>query len=1045
MVLHFFGFYKLLFIICATVQLLKKINVFVSRYKIKPLMKLKLTLTILFYNIILISYTQLGKDGDFTVSSSTIVNEFTFLTSDANASATSINVSNASLNANNRFSSNLSAGDLILIIQHQGATLETNGSPQDWGSIINYNNAGNYEYCEVKNVPNASTIEIRCGLQNNYTASGNVQIIRIPRYDNLTVNSTLTTEPWNGQTGGVLAIECANNLTLSNSGNIDASELGFRGGIEDYAASMSAGWDVALVSNAGGGLKGESIFGYDNDYNTIGGKYGYGAPANGGGGGNNHNGGGGGGANGGDVSNWQTGVGVPNSAYNAAWALETPSISGVIASGGGKGGYTFSSDNGNPMTEGPNNYADWGGDGRRPLGGLGGRPLDYSSGKIFFGGGGGSGDVNDAQTLGGHGGNSGGIILIDCKGTISGTGTINANGADGIDAYTTNPPTTSYAGNDGAGGGGAGGTIIINAFTPLNNLNVNAQGGNGGDQVLDGGIFYFGSLGEAEGPGGGGGGGYVAHSTGTTNINVNGGANGVTNSSSVSAFPPNGATSGGEGSIITNPINAFTLTGINDTICAGNAASVSVQVNGTLPTGGALIWYDAPTNGNFIGAGTTFSTTNVSNDTTFYVGVCPGTYTIPVSVIMGTSFSYSDANVIISDENCGLSDGSITGITISGGATPLQYEWNGILISSQDLLNADAGNYTLVVTDNNGCAATIGTYTIGENTGPIIDDANLLVENDHCSQGIGNISGLTVSGNTPFTYTWNSNTTSSADLQNLTSGNYDLSIEDANGCITDYNGVVVNNINGPTLGTTNLNVTNSTCGLANGSIEGIAISNPSGSPLNISWDNSTETTIDLYNLTDGIYNVLITDSFGCSDSVGPIQVNAIGNPTAQFNILPNPVEIGDSVYYINNSSTDVTNYVYTLSNDSIVSNSNAIEVFNFPGEYDICLTVENNAGCTDSICKTIVVEENIVVIVPNIFTPNGDGINDTFIIQGLDNSSLSIINRWGKEVFYQSPYNNNWDGFTNAGKKLADGTYYFILSPLDSSEEDITGYILLAR
>jgi len=231
-----------------------------------------------------------------------------------------------------------------------------------------------------------------------------------------------------------LTSECQNNLILNATGTIDANEIGFRGGIEDYAATGSGSWNVALTNTDGGGLKGESIFGYDTDYNTIGGKYGYGAPANGGGGGNSHNGGGGGGANAGEVNNWQNGVGVPSPIYNTAWALESPPINGIIATGGGKGGYTFSSNNSNPNTNGPNDYGAWGGDGRRPLGGLGGRPLDYSTGKIFFGGGGGAGDVNDKQTLGGQGGKSGGIVFIECKETISGTGTIKANGADGSDA-----------------------------------------------------------------------------------------------------------------------------------------------------------------------------------------------------------------------------------------------------------------------------------------------------------------------------------------------------------------------------------------------------------------------------------------------------------------------------------------------------------------------------------------------------------------------------------------------------------------------------------
>ena len=75
--------------------------------------------------------------------------------------------------------------------------------------------AGNNEYAEVKSIPNSTSIELRCGLSNDYTALGKVQIIRVPRFENLTVNGTLTTAAWNGNTGGVLAIEVNNNLIIN--------------------------------------------------------------------------------------------------------------------------------------------------------------------------------------------------------------------------------------------------------------------------------------------------------------------------------------------------------------------------------------------------------------------------------------------------------------------------------------------------------------------------------------------------------------------------------------------------------------------------------------------------------------------------------------------------------------------------------------------------------------------------------------------------------------------------------------------------------------
>lgn len=76
--------------------------------------------------------------------------------------------------------------------------------------------------------------------------------------------------------------------------------------------------------------------------------------------------------------------------------------------------------------------------------------------------------------------------------------------------------------------------------------------------------------------------------------------------------------------------------------------------------------------------------------------------------------------------------------------------------------------------------------------------------------------------------------------------------------------------------------------------------------------------------------------------------------------------------------------------------------------------------------------------IPNVFTPNKDGINETFQIQALpENSFLSIYNRWGNIVFKSSNYLNNWDG-----GDLADGIYYYILKPTIGSQKKGTVTIL---
>ena len=350
--------------------------------------------------------------------------------------------------------------------------------------------------------------------------------------------------------------------------------------------------------------------------------------ANGGGGGCAHNAGGGGGANAAqNIFNWK-GYGIPDLTgvnYTTAWNLDNAVISTLTnanSAGGGRGGYTFSNTNANAITAGPSNAA-WGGDNRnRDATGWGGRPLDYSSGRLFFGGGGGAGDQNNQA--GGNGGDGGGLIYLMVYGSVSGGGTVQANGNNGVNTGGGNQLPT---GMDGAGGGGAGGVVVVNAVGGVaNTLTCNTNGGNGGNQVIG---VTNGS--EAEGPGGGGGGGYIAVSSGTPIRNTNGGSNGTTNSGALTEFTPNGALKGCAG-INNASITFFTVNASTISVCTGSAATLTASLGGSPPSGTTIIWYDAAAAGNQLGTGSTFTTPTLTTTTTYYVGSCPGTYRVPVIV-----------------------------------------------------------------------------------------------------------------------------------------------------------------------------------------------------------------------------------------------------------------------------------------------------------------------------------------------------------------------------------------------------------------------------
>ncbi len=496
-----------------------------------------------------------GRDGNVTYNGNNqyIFNRYTALASTAASGSLSFTVADITqlsgsysfTNSANPYQNDaLSKGDLVMVIQMQGADIVTTDNAS-YGSITDYQGTGLYELRTVYQV-SGNTILLCENLSNTYTVGNRsrAQVVRVPRFQDLSIgsNATITGLPWDGETGGIVAIEAEGTVTIN--GIISANALGFRGGVDDKSQSSPSGSAVISLyrttATNSAATKGESIAGNAIDYNTyLNGANGRGAPANGGGGGNGHNAGGGGGANAGlsgALLPWN-GTGIKNSSgtgWANAWNLEFADFASNISAGGGRGGYSFSNSNQDALTLGPSQNA-WGGDKRQIVGGFGGRPLDYSSGnRLFPGGGGGAGDGNNNSS--GNGGNGGGIVYIQALGQVSGSGQITANGQDGFNTQGSNI--------DAAGGAGAGGAIAVLSNTGISGISLAANGGKGGDQLT--------LSGEAEGPGGGGGGGFILTSHSGLSCSVAGGSNGNSYSAHVTEFTPNGATMGAGGTILSS-------------------------------------------------------------------------------------------------------------------------------------------------------------------------------------------------------------------------------------------------------------------------------------------------------------------------------------------------------------------------------------------------------------------------------------------------------------------------------------------------------------
>jgi len=409
------------------------------------------------------------------------------------------------------------AGDTVLMIQMKGAEINESNNAS-FGSIIDYHNAGNYEFNIIK-AKTGNLIELKYRITRQYDIpNGKVQLIRVPYYASPIVTGTLTCLPWDGNKGGVLVLNARDTITLN--AKINVSGKGFLGGAGFNSSNpvlncFENEYIYSSTSQVIAGLKGESIASLASS--VIRGK---GAPASGGGGGLGHNSGGGGGAN---------------------------------AGSGGFGGYQLDNCGSSPF------------DNR----GVGGRALVYSSAtnKIFLGGGGGAGNADNPNNYNPTGGNGGGIIIINANFLNSNGNLIEANGDNGIACTIPANPDC----HDGMPGGGGGGSVLLNVNQFIGNSIVQKKGGNGANMTSS--VSTVGRI----GPGGGGGGGLLFIKSPSLPGSINSiNAGGINGFLTLDGNNPYGATSG------TTGLNLFNLIIPIDTVLfKPNIDSVRIQNNAT--------------------------------------------------------------------------------------------------------------------------------------------------------------------------------------------------------------------------------------------------------------------------------------------------------------------------------------------------------------------------------------------------------------------------------------------------------------------------------
>jgi len=195
----------------------------------------------------------------------------------------------------------------------------------------------------------------------------------------------------------------------------------------------------------------------------------------------------------------------------------------------------------------------------------------------------------------------------------------------------------------------------------------------------------------------------------------------------------------------------------------------------------------------------------------------------------------------------------------------------------------------------------------------------------------------------------------------------------------------------------------------------------------------------------------VTDVNGCINFVND-SLEGFPIPIADFNFAPiKPIVNVDEVTFTDAShEANIAKWDWYFMNLPKPHSNLQNPTYNYmePGTYAVALVVTSDHGCLDTIVKTIVVGEDYGIYVPNVFSPNGDGLNDIFQPKGfcITKYELRIFNRWGEELMFTNDFYHGWDGMYK-NKLSQEDTYIWKinLTNVFGKSHELTGNVTLIK
>ncbi len=324
----------------------------------------------------------------------------------------------------------------------------------------------------------------------------------------------------------------------------------------------------------------------------------------------------------------------------------------------------------------------------------------------------------------------------------------------------------------------------------------------------------------------------------------------------------------------------------------------------------------------------------------------------------------------------------------------------------------------MIVTDANGCSTTTNVVITSVATPTVI----INVTSPTCfGESNGSATAIVSGGSTPYTYSWTPSGENGLTASNLAAGNQTLTVTDGKGCVQTHSVNITQPL--PIIVTTMENPAD-----CNGTLGSLNATSSGGTgTISYVWEPGNFVGPAHSGISAGVYSVTATDANGCS-TTATSTVAQTGSLLIDVNPPTSWIDEGDTVELI---VTDVPGATYSWSPSTGLSCSDCANPLATPNGgtvYTVTVTAPN--GCIGTTDAVINLNINCTeLFIPTIFSPNGDGNNDQFLVMGncIVDINMKIYDRWGEKVFESNDLSLGWDG-NYKGQPMNPASFVYVVS-----------------